>query len=239
MFSARLWPCTLSGASVAISAASVERGAARVVRDPLHEPDLRAPRRRRSRGRSAAGRGPRPDRRAPRAGGCWPRSGGPRAWPPGSRASASGATTRRSHATASCMPGAERGTVDRRDDRRGVVDDRVEHALERGPERVAATVLEPAGVLRPGGGCRRRRRTPTPSPVITTARRLARLLEVAAQLVAELGVERVAALGPVDRRQPDVLLRQLPADHDARAVAQLSSMRAMRSPSWTTCSGST
>ena len=29
----------------------------------------------------------------------------------------------------------------------GIVDDRVEHPLERGPERVAATVLEPTGVL--------------------------------------------------------------------------------------------
>jgi len=44
-------------------------------------------------------------------------------------------------------PRAERGAVHRGDDRRRMVDDRVEHELERGSERVGATMLEPARVL--------------------------------------------------------------------------------------------
>ena len=100
-------------------------------------------------------------------------------------------------------PRADRGAVDRGDDGRGVGDDRVEHLFERGPERV--------------GGRRRRRaakrvtrsapaQNAVPAPVITIARRSRRFLEMAAQLVAQLAVQRVAPFLAVDRRDADLAL---------------------------------
>ncbi len=132
-----------------------------------------------------------------------------------------GAATRRSHATASCMPAPERDAVDRGDDRRGIVRDRVEHELERGTEGVATAVLEPAGVLGPSQdvGTRAERDACTGDDDGAQTRGRG---EVPSQLVTELRVERVAALGPVDRRQADVLLGQLPTDH---GVGSLSSRR--------------
>ena len=109
---------------------------------------------------------------------------------------------------------AERGAVHRRDDR-APGSRRSRRARSSNAGR---NVSPPPCSSPPVSWARRTMSAPaqnaTPSPVITTARRPVRLLEVAAQLVAELGVERVATLGPVDRRQPDVLLGQLPADHE-------------------------
>ena len=124
--------------------------------------------------------------------------------------------------------GAERGTVDRRDHRRRVVDDRVERLLERGTERVDDRVA-----ARPRRRSASTRSAPAqnavPAPVITTARRSRLPVEVVAQLVAELAVERVAALRAVDRRDTDArrcASKRITRRHD-------SSMSAMRSPSCT------
>ncbi len=134
----------------AISAASSSAGSERVVRDALHESDLarfvdrdRAPVSRMSRA-------------AP-----WPTSTASRrmfgalsstpSFAAGMPIFAVGATTRRSHATASCIPAPSAAPFTAAMTGAGMVDDRVEHPLERGPERVAAAVLQPAGVLRPAG----------------------------------------------------------------------------------------
>ena len=117
-----------------------------------------------------------------------------------------GATTRRSHATASCMPAPSAAPF-------------TAAMTGAGKSTIASSTRSNAG----------RNVSPPPcsSPPVSCARRMMsapgaerdactgdhdgpqalRLLEVAAQLVAELGVERVATLGAVDRRQPDVLLR--------------------------------
>ena len=147
--------------------------------------------------------------------------------PPGIAMRAPIAATRRSHATASCMPGADRRAVDRGDHGRRVRDDRVEHLLERGPERVdgrAPVGREARDEIRAGAE-RRARAGDDDRPQLGVR------LELHPQLVAELAVERVAPLWR------SIVASPTKPRGSKRITAQDSSMRAMRSPSCTVCSG--
>ena len=128
--------------------------------------------------------------------------------------------------------GADRGSVDRRDHRRWEGDDRVQHELEGGPERVGRTLAArlPVGESghQIGAGTERgagSRYDDGPQVRVVGEDR--------PQLIAQVAVECVAALLAVDRDEPDQAA-SFELDH-----GQDSSMSAMRSPSCTVCSGAT
>ena len=99
-------------------------------------------------------------------------------------------------------PGPDRGAVDRGDDRRRMIDDRVEQLLERRPERVDRPVRGRLALLEPRHevGARAERRTRARDHDGTE---IGMRDELIAELLAELAVQRVAPLDAVDRGEPD------------------------------------
>ena len=139
-----------------------------------------------------------------RAARCCARSGGCRACRPGSRGARPSAATRTSHATASCMPAPIAGPLIAAITGAGIGDDRVEHHLERGPERVGRLVGAASSAAN-----RVTRSAPEqnaePAPVMhERAQRRCGPRAAPRSCVAQLAVQRVAALLAVDRREPDV-----------------------------------
>ena len=132
-----MWPCTVSGASPAISCRQLARGGERVVGQPLDEADddgflsidrTAGEQEVACRALTDEHREPRDVGRAQEDAEAAAGNGEPRV---GAR-DADVARDRELHARA------DRGAVDRGDHRRGIVDDRVEHLLERGTEGVGA-----------------------------------------------------------------------------------------------------
>jgi hypothetical protein len=93
-------------------------------------------------------------------------------------------------------PRAHRGAVDGGDHRRRIGDDRVEHLLERGPERVLARVVEAGDEV--GAGAERRALAGDDDGAQVRV-----LGELRAQRVAELAVQCVAPLLAVDDDEAD------------------------------------
>ena len=89
--------------------------------------------------------------------------------------------------------------MDRGDHRCGIVDDGVEHLLERGTERVgaAAAAVGEAGAEIGAGAERGAGAGDDDGEQVTM------LVERGAQLIAVVGVERVAPFGAIDRGHAD------------------------------------
>jgi hypothetical protein len=110
--------------------------------------------------------------------------------------------------------GPDGGPVDRRQHRRRVVDDRGEQSLERGPEGVTPTglrrILGPQDEVGPGG-----ERLVAGAGDHDGAQVIVGF-EMREELHAQVGVESVPPLGPIDGRDPDALA-DFPADHLLRS----------------------
>src|SRR5262249_33773198 len=196
---ARLWPCTVGGANSAISSASSSAATNASGTRRCTSPTAAAS------SASSVRAASRRSRAAP-----WPTSaarrctlGGLRKTP--RRAAGGGnvalnAATRRAHATASCMPAPIAGPLQGAATRGAGW---AEEAVERGPERVGSARLGGVGGVggQVGAGAER---------LVARARdddgaQVPGGLEVAEELHAQVGVEGVPALGPVDGRDPDTI----------------------------------
>ena len=137
--------------------------------------------------------------------------------PPGIASRAPSAATRMSHATASCMPAPIAGPLIAAITGAGYATIVVEHALERGPERIGVgTVIGREARHEVGAGAERRARAGDDDGAEVRP-----VTQMLGQLVAEFAVQCVAALLTVDRQEAD-RAALLESDH------QDSSMIAMK-----------